>query len=218
MEGLEPRVVGLLRLGAEAEVKLALWRGYELVAKERLSKRYRRREIDESIRRQRTAHESRIITRLHELGVPVPVIFFLDLNNSTIYMQRIKGEELRNILPKMGEDDVDKMAENLGEYVGVMHKGGIAHGDLTLSNIIVDENRRIWLVDFGLSVFTNDIEDFAVDIHLLERSIESTLPNMRERFMGKFMKGYEKVVGRDYLETVIERIMEIRRRGRYVTR
>ncbi len=218
MENLEPVEEQVIRLGAEAAVASVRWHGYELILKKRIAKRYRRPEIDEAVRRSRTTHEAKVITRLRELGIPVPVILFLDLANASIYMQRIKGEELRTILPRTSPETIGNLAEKLGIIVGKMHRGGVAHGDLTLANIIIDGEDKLWLVDFGLSVFTDEIEDMAVDIHLLERSLESTVPDRREQFMRSFLAGYGREMCREKMEEILDKIKEIRSRGRYAAR
>jgi len=65
---------------------------------------------------------------------------------------------------------------------------------------------------------TDDIEEFAVDIHLLDRSLESAHHKIRERFMKHFLLGYSKIVGRDRALEVLGKVKEIRMRGRYVKR
>ncbi|HID04911.1 MAG TPA: Kae1-associated serine/threonine protein kinase [Candidatus Caldiarchaeum subterraneum] len=218
MESLEPVEGQVVKLGAEAVITAVNWSGYELILKRRVEKRYRRPEIDEAVRRSRTAHEAKVITRLRELKIPAPAILFLDLSSSSIYMQRIKGQELRSVLTTTPDEQLVNLAENLGRIVGRMHKGGVAHGDLTLANIIIDDRGRPWLVDFGLSVFTTELEDMAVDIHLLDRSLESTAPEKREQFMRGFLRGYEEEAGRGEARAMLSKISEIRSRGRYVER
>jgi TP53 regulating kinase-like protein len=99
-----------------------------------------------------------------------------------------------------------------------VHKHDISHGDLTLSNILVDGSGGLWLVDFGLSMFNADLEEKAVDIHLLERSAANSFPNIVGDFMESFMEGYKEVVGEEFVHQVVDKVGEIRSRGRYVER
>ncbi len=203
-----------MRVGAESVISVVRWRGRELIRKQRLPKAYRRPEIDERIRRSRTLHEARVIKTLSENRVPVPIIFFLDITGSSIYMQRIVGAELRECLNK----DNIPLAERLGMIAGLTHKLSISHGDLTLSNIMVGVDNGLWLIDFGLSLFNATLEEMAVDVHLLERSVESTLPWLRMNFMEKFYEGYRDVLGREMTGRILAKVSEIRQRGRYVER
>ncbi len=201
-----------IRVGAEAVIKEAFWKEYRLIKKHRLPKRYRNESIDARVRRSRTVHEAKMLTYLSENGLPVPLLFFLDIQQSIIYMQYIVGEELRNI-----QNPLDN-AKRLGEVVGLMHAIAVAHGDLTLSNILVDVQGNLWLVDFGLSVFNAELEEKSVDIHLLERSVESTFPTLHTIFTKEFFEGYRGVVGDKQVDKIIEKVKEIRRRARYVVR
>ncbi|MEM4290727.1 MAG: Kae1-associated kinase Bud32 [Candidatus Caldarchaeum sp.] len=201
----------LIRVGAEAVVKTVYWKGVKLVEKNRVPKRYRNELIDARVRRTRTAHEAKVIAYLSENGVPVPLLLFVDLHQSIIYMQMIEGVELRHA------QDHSAHAEKLGRVVGLMHELNLAHGDLTLSNIIVD-NSKLWLIDFGLSVFNAELEDKAVDLHLLERSVQSTLPAAAQSFFNRFLEGYKQVVGTDTAGRTIYKMKSIRMRGRYVVK
>jgi len=55
----------------------------------------------------------------------------------------------------------------MGTVVRAVHEAGIIHGDLTTSNMIMDKNDKIVLVDFGLSYFKESAEDRAVDLYVL---------------------------------------------------
>ena len=65
---------------------------------------------------------------------------------------------------------------------------------------------------------TDDLEELAVDIHLLDRSLESAHHKIRERVMKHFLLGYSKIVGRDRALEVLGKVKEIRMRGRDVKR
>ncbi len=56
--------------------------------------------------------------------------------------------------------------------VGIMHKNGIMHGDLTTSNFILSKN-KVYVIDFGLSQKTIKSEDHAVDLSLIKEILNS---------------------------------------------
>src|SRR3989304_4815556 len=60
-----------------------------------------------------------------------------------------------------------KSCSEIGRIVGVMHKNGIMHGDLTTSNFIVS-NGKMFVLDFGLANKTKKPEDHAVDLRLFK--------------------------------------------------
>lgn len=207
----------IIRLGAEAVIYTLNWNGMELVAKKRVPKSYRHPLLDKEIRMQRTASEARIISEAKKHGVACPAIILVDLEDATIYMQRIRGVEARDVIGKLNRESLSTLAKRIGTITSMLHSGGIAHGDLTLSNVIVDEYMNPYLVDFGLATFTKDVEEFAVDIHLLDRSLQSTHYSVRDDFMHSFLEGYRMILG-DVLRDVLEKVKEIESRGRYVER
>jgi len=214
----EPKQIQVIRIGAEAIVSKLRWNGFDLISKHRVPKPYRIPELDRWIRDKRTIHEAKILVELKRAGVPAPAIILLDRSSSTIYMQYIKGIELKKALDELDPVRIEKIAGKLGEIVGKMHLRGIVHGDLTTSNVILDETEKIYLIDFGLSSVSDDVEELAVDIHLLDRSLESAHHKIRERFMKHFLLGYSKIVGRDRTLEILRKVKEIRMRGRYVKR
>jgi len=206
----------VIRIGAEAVVSRLEWNGFKMVSKHRVPKPYRFPELDRWVRDRRTLHEARVITSLRRLGIPCPAILLMDRSEATLYLQLIEGVELKKVLDSLPVEEVERLANMLGRMIGRMHRGGIAHGDLTTSNIMLDKMGNLYLIDFGLSAITNDPEELAVDIHLLDRSLESVHHRLRAMFMRSFLKGYAAAAGMDFLQALIEKVKEIRSRGRYV--
>jgi TP53 regulating kinase-like protein len=208
----------LLYVGAEAEVYRARWYGIDVVVKRRTSKPYRIRGLDEEIRFRRTIGEAKILHYAKKSEVPTPTVYFLDLTNYMIIMSFIEGERIREALSKFNGEERIRKTELIGVYTGRLHQAGIQHGDLTTSNMILTEDGRIFLIDFGLSTFTNDIEDIAVDLILFKRALMSTHYVFAEECFKAFIKGYVSVRGRNVVEKVLDRVREVEKRGRYVIR
>lgn len=82
-----------------------------------------------------------------------------------------------------------------------MHNSGVVHGDLTTSNMLLkppialeiemkdsvltpfallnsDNIGTVYMIDFGLSYVSNNPEDMAVDLYVLERAIGSAHPRL----------------------------------------
>jgi TP53 regulating kinase-like protein len=112
---------------------------------------------------------------------------------------------------------VRAVARALGNCVARLHSADLYHGDLVPSNVIVQSGRP-YLIDFGLSGHSQDVEEHATDYHLLDRSLRSGFPDLADVFMEAFRSGYEEVAGSVRTKEVLERVEEIRARGRYVER
>ena len=149
------------------------------------------------------------------IGVKAPAVLFMDPNAGILILEYIEGKLLRDVLKDLDAEEACKLASIVGSYAALLHSNGIVHGDLTTSNIIYTDY-GLFLIDFGLSDYSNDLEDMGVDVHLFLRSLESTL--WRHAFMLYvcFLKGYQEVVGKEQTLKIREKVREIRLRGRYV--
>ncbi|MEM0445100.1 MAG: Kae1-associated kinase Bud32 [Nitrososphaerota archaeon] len=207
---------GVIKIGAEAVLRKLCWRGLTIVEKKRLPKPYRHPHLDQEVRSSRTLKEVRVMMRAKEVGVSCPAVLHVDIQEAAIYMQFIEGIELRQLLaakaPSLGE-----IAYKLGEALAKLHETDIYHGDFVPSNVIVVGEQPV-LVDFGLSGFTSDIEELAIDFHLFERGLAAAHPAITGELMTSFRSGYEGVVGVSRRAEVEARVAEIRSRARYVER
>lgn len=213
-ETTQPR---LIYKGAEAEIYLENWHGQLAIRKSRVVKPYRIAELDEAIRRSRTSHEATMMQEVRKLGVPVPVVQHVDPESWTLIMEYIGGPTLKDELYKLPMKERRSRCNDLGEMIGVMHEGGAVHGDLTISNVL-SKNGKLFMIDFGLGAFSDQIEDRGVDLVLLNRAIKSTHYAFHVPLLKAFLNGYSRVVGRrDSVET-LRKMREIERRGRYFDR
>jgi len=204
----------LIKKGAEAELYRGKWQGFDVVFKRRIRKHYRNPDLDSYIRTSRTSLEAKLLSESKRLRVPTPIVYFVNLQNTEIVMSYIPGTPLKKMIPDMDVASIKQYFSTIGDRVGRLHKGGIVHGDLTTSNMIVKDG-NVFFIDFGLGEYTLDLEARGVDIHLMRRTLESSHHEVSKIAYNSFISGYSGVMGGE-TEEVLRRVSEIRRRGRYV--
>lgn len=207
----------LLKKGAEASLYLTDWHGKKVVMKKRLPKKYRHPKLDEEIRTYRTIHEPQLMHEAKKAGVPTPTIFLVDTKNSTIIMEFVEGNQMKQLLRNVSKAEREKLCLKIGELIGRLHEYGVIHGDLTTSNMILDAEDKIFFVDFGLGEKTKELEAKGVDLHLMKRALQSTHFQFAEECFNAVIGGYSKISGTANMKNVLEKIREIEKRGRYIS-
>ena len=204
----------MLARGAESVIfKIEQW-GQSYVLKWRQSKPYLLNEIDTQLRRVRINRECKMLTISRILGVRTPAVYSVDLHNHTIMMDFIDGTQFKQIAGQVPEHELISFCREFGQLIALLHIGNVAHGDPTTSNVIVDNYAKLWLVDFGLSEMNATLETKGVDLHLIQRALETTHWDLQETMLEATLEGYIEVQG-DSAEPVLSRMKEIRERGRY---
>jgi Kae1-associated kinase Bud32 len=191
----------IIKQGAEAVIKL----NKNKIIKERISKNYRIKEIDNKIRKFRTRREYNLLNKMKFLNVPKT--FNLNENKMSIEMEFINGKLLRDFLKNNKNFDF----KLIGKEIAKMHDNEIIHGDLTTTNIIIKDNKP-YFIDFGLGFTSNKIEDKAVDLYLLKQALTSSFPLISENIFNKILYGYDE--SKDSNQ-VIERLKKVEKRGHY---
>ena len=207
-------MLNLLSKGAEAEIYLVDFFGLKAVAKKRISKTYRNPQFDQLFIRYRTKIEGKVLSELYMAGLRVPAVYLVDDEHGLILMEYIEGDRLSNIIDKLDTSKILEVAREIGRFAAKIHNLKIYHGDYTLANIILSA-KDIVVIDFGLSGFSDDIEEYAIDLHLAIRSINAAIPHMSSEFVEKMLNEYRISFNGD-ADEVIHRMREISVRGRYV--
>jgi len=200
----------LIKKGAEADIYTGTWKNSKSLFKIRKIKTYRNNSLDSKIRRQRTIKESQMLSQVKSFGIPSPLVYFVNLEKSMIVMQEIPGKPVHD-LP---ESKIIAICKQIGKLVGLLHKNGVMHGDLTTSNFILFKN-IIYMIDFGLSQNTTKPEDHAVDLRLIKEILNSAHAKIMESSWKNFLIGYKSVVGIPYQTKIVKLVSEIESRGRY---
>jgi len=206
----------LFRKGAEASLFLTEWHDRKAVIKVRIPKRYRPAALDEQIRSYRTVHEPQLMHEAKAAGVATPLIYMVNVPESSIIMEYVEGQRVKELLNSAQKTLRHDLCVKIGESVAYLHRNGLIHGDLTTSNMIQASDGRIYFVDFGLGEKNVEIEAQGVDLHLLKRAMQSTHFDCWEECFQAVLLGYTSILGAEAAAKVYEKIREIERRGRYV--
>lgn len=220
----------ILARGAEA---IIIQEGKSII-KNRVSKGYRHPELDKKIIKTRTKKEKNLLEKASQIiNTPTPEETY-EIN--LIKMPFIKGEKLSESLEKL---DYKKISKEIGKSIAKLHDNDIIHGDLTTSNMIwiegkkvkskqnsnkkkdveqisprdyrINNNDKLFFIDFGLGFISKRIEDKAVDLHLIKQALEAkhfSIHKECEKIILEYYNSKDK-------EKVLEQLKKVEGRGRY---
>ena len=210
----------LLAKGAESDIVKSQWfDGFEgfdpidVVVKKRLPKAYRIPEIDNKIRKLRTKSEAKILSHAKASGIITPVLYDIDLEDKSITMSKVEGRIVKDIIDDVTDGKRKELSYKIGEYIADIHEFDIIHGDLTTSNMLIDNNNQLVFIDFGLSYYSNLIEDKADDLLVLKKSIKSVDYDVALETFNWILESYLKHSNNS--DDIRDKIEEIEHRGRY---
>lgn len=186
----------LLAQGAEAKIYV---KG-DIIIKDRVKKSYRLPEIDLKLRKSRTRAEARLISKAARAKVNVPQVLNANDKTMKLELEKIEGSKVRDVL-------TPEMCKLIGKELLKLHKANIVHGDLTTSNMIL-RGKEVVLIDFGLSQYSEKVEDKAVDIHLFKECLKSKHFDIWLSCWKHFLQSYKS-------KDILKRLEIVERRGKY---
>jgi TP53 regulating kinase-like protein len=204
----------LISQGAEAKIYLTGSEEHKdkRIIKDRIKKDYRIEEIDNQLRRFRTRREAKILSKLHKFNF-VPKVLEND-EKEKLTIEYIEGPKIRDVLDKEYVEDRESaldICREIARKVKLMHDNDIIHGDLTTSNMILNENaeegNKVFFIDFGLSFVSTKTEDKAVDLHLLKQALESKHYKIWKDCFNAVLEEYNN-------KLILDRLMVVEKRGR----
>jgi TP53 regulating kinase and related kinases len=195
----------LAKRGAEADIYIIEWGGRKAVSKVRSPKPYRHEALDATIRKHRTIHEASFMSAAKAAGITSPFVHFVDPAEAEIIMEFVEGKNVRDAI-------TPELCYEMGRYAAMLHASNIIHGDLTTSNFIA--GKKLVLLDFGLSYYSERMEDMATDIRLIKEVFTSAHIATKKAFP-RFVEGYASVAGEKKAGKMLENVKEIEQRGRY---
>lgn len=114
--------------------------------------------------KQDVQHEAHLSMLAERAGVRTPpVVLDAAAEDGTMLLvqERIRGRTLADL--PAGEV-TDALLADLWAQVAKLHAARIAHRDLRLANVFVDEDDRPWLIDFGAAEATADVRRMSQDV------------------------------------------------------
>lgn len=146
--------------------------------------------------------------------VSTPIIFLVDPLRGEIIMEEILGRRLKEVMENISNTELKRTFSGIGSMIGRLHKDGIIHGDLTTSNMII-LNETVFLIDFGLSIQSQRLEDRGMDLRLLKGVLSSAHSRVFNQAYKFLIGGYRRTTGSKATEHVLQVVEQIERRGRY---
>lgn len=213
----------LLKKGSEADLLLIDWYGERALSKLRTQRFYRNPILDKELRYRRTIREAEMLSKAKEAGIRSPYVYFLDTYRNEIIMEYIEGAILKSVF------SVD-LASKLGECIAKLHSKNIIHGDITTSNFILENhsqnnadntklraqnNTELAIIDFGLSFFSQRLEDMASDVRMLKEVLNSVHYEIFDQAFLNFSEEYSSFSPLGRGRKVLRKVDEIQSRGRY---
>lgn len=133
------------------------------IAKQRFKKTYRHPDLDQQLTAKRVNQEARNLQKCKKAGMDTPTVYFIDIPESTIYMENITGITVKQRLLDDQHEDyknidmgniyicvctcqisepffffcIDLLAQKIGTSLAKMHSVNVVHGDLTTSNLMI---------------------------------------------------------------------------------
>lgn len=194
--------------GAEADILETYYDEKKAIIKSRVSKGYRTKEIDNKLRLERTKEEAKLLNESKNVGVRTPFIYSIDLENYSIIMENISAMQLQEKIDTSDIKALITIFKNIGNDVRLLHDNNIIHGDLTTANILVDDEKVVF-IDFGLGKYSNLLEDKGTDLLVFKKSLSTIIPEESDNLFNIFLDAYDD-------DRVVKKIDEIEKRGRYL--
>lgn len=203
--------------GAEGRVFETKYWKKSAIVKQRFNKMYRHPILNAKLTRQRLGMEVKGMLKARKLGIRTPTVYLVDQETNSIVMEKMGGVTVKDWLraEKYTAAELEEVLSRIGKQVAALHDGGLVHGDLTTSNMMIQEGSLdLTFIDFGLSYnpsAQNGPEDKGVDLYVMERAFLNAHADKPGLF-DKVLSAYSGATNR-WAQT-FNRFSDVRMRGR----
>ncbi len=119
----------------------------------------------------------RLLVEARRAGVRTPLVYDVDLEKHRLILEELPGPTLRHLLedPATAPADLASAVRAFGEALGRLHVAGIAHGDLTSSNVMYPDGAagRPAFLDLSMGTRNPGVEELGIDLHLVEEDLKA---------------------------------------------
>jgi 3-deoxy-D-manno-octulosonic acid kinase len=145
--------------------------------------------------RARSFHEFNIMQKMLQWGLPVPEVIAAACwrSNGLFYRAALITKRIDGAVPLARSVDTEDWFR-AGQVVKSMHQHNVLHADLNVFNILLDVDRKIWLIDFdnARTGIISHAEKFQ-SISRFHRSVKKVLHFQTSKFWLHFIMGYSGV-------------------------
>ncbi|MFT3805353.1 3-deoxy-D-manno-octulosonic acid kinase [Arenimonas sp.] len=145
----------------------------------------------------RSLREFALLQRLRDKGLPVPApIAAMYLRRGPLYRTAILVERIPDVRSFVDCVQADAAAAPwgaVGAAIGHCHRAGARHADLNAHNVLVDQARKPWLIDWDKGTMESAPGDWCIDVlNRLERSLRKRVAGLREGAIEQGMQTLRK--------------------------
>ena len=102
--------------------------------------------------RQKFLDEARVLAKFHHRGIVAVYSTFEENNTAYMVMEFVRGSTLLSLVEARGplpEEEVVSYMAQVADALSVVHQAGLLHRDVKPENLMVTQEGRVVLVDFG---------------------------------------------------------------------
>ncbi|MBC8160834.1 MAG: protein kinase [Roseiflexaceae bacterium] len=152
-DGPTYRITRVIKEGGQGAVYEVIGEdGQTYAIKEMLERALDPKELDDAL--ERFEFEANLLQRLKHPRIPCVYAHFKDEGRNYLAMDFVRGEDLEELLKREGrltESRVLVIADQVCDVLAYLHDNGLIYRDMKPSNIMVEPDGSIKLVDFGIA-------------------------------------------------------------------
>jgi MAP/microtubule affinity-regulating kinase len=128
----------------------------KIYEKVKLNDPMRRKNVEREVQILKKLDHPNIIKLIRTIETPTQVLIYICYDQLNLIMEYGGGVSLKEYVKakggKLPDADVKDIMRQLLSAIAFMHQNGIVHRDIKLDNILLDEAKRVKLIDFGFSI------------------------------------------------------------------